>query len=821
LYRYLSHSNLISSRRRPIARGIRMLSDVRYALRLFVQQPLITATVILVLALGTGANTAIFSVVNAVLLQPLPLHDADRLVMVWGHQRREGDGSGPVSAPAFAVWKARNSVFEGIAASSDAVFNLTGAGDPVSITGYRFDADFFGVLGIQPMLGRTFLPEEATPGRPRVAVLGHRVWQRIFNGDATVVGRSITMNDEPYIVIGVMPPGFQHPRQAELWTPLVLSARTQSNWDSKPLRVAARLKQGVTIDQAQTEMSRIAAEIAQAQPASNAGEDVRLSSFRQEQSGDIRPALLMLMGAAGFILLITCANLANLLLARVSARSNEMAIRSALGAPRLRLVRQLIIESAVLTLAGAALGLALTVAFADALVAMFPNNIANVSIPPIEELPIDARVLAFTMTIAIATACVFGLLPARQALRSPLNQRSTTQQSTGFRRALLVSEIALTIVLLVGAGLMLRSFVHVAQSDLGIEPARVVGVQVMLPFGRYGTSASQLSFANSVVERLQQLPGVDAAAATNFLPLSGFWDNVSVHPEGQPRPRPGEEVTADNRVATPDYFRTMGIRVIRGRTFTDQDTGDRPRIAIVNESLARRFWPATDPIGRRMNLASDGEPQWVEVVGVVSDIKAFGQEEATHLDLYRPLAQVPFPLIAFTVRSAMEPSVMFAPIRQQIWSVDPQLPTFREDTMEQLAAESTALRRISLQLLGAFALLALVLAAVGTYGVLSYSVAQRLPELGVRMALGASRGTIMSLVLGELGKTTLAGVIIGLVASFVVARLASSLLVGVTSTDPVVYALTCGLLVVVAFVAGYLPARRASRLDPTAVLRCQ
>lgn len=798
-----------------------MLSDVRYALRLFVQQPLVTATVIVVLALGTGANTAIFSVVNAVLLQALPMPDADELVMLRGYQKSESGGIRPVSAPVFDLWKARNTVFERIAASSDAAFNLTGVGDPVSLIGYRFDADFFGVLGTEPMLGRTFLPQETTSGQHRVAVLSHRLWQRRFNSDVNVIGRSITMNDEPYIVIGVMPPGFRHPQRAEIWTPLVLSARTQSNWNVRPLRVAARLKPGVTIEQAQTEMSRIAAEIAQTQPASNTGEGVSLSSFREAQSGDIRPALLMLMGAAGFILLITCANLANLLLARVSARSTEMAIRSALGAPRLRLIRQLMLESAVLTLAGAALGLALTVAFADALVAMFPNNIANLSIPRIEELPVDARVLAFTMTMAIVTACVFGLLPARQALRSPLNQRTTTAQSTAFRRALLVSEIALTVVLLVGAGLMLRSFVHVAQSDLGIEPTRVVGVQVMLPISRYGTSASQLTFATSVVERLQRLPGVEVAGATNFLPLSGFWDNVSVFPEGQPPPRPGEEVTADNRIATPDYFRTMGIRVSRGRTFTDRDTGDRPPIAIVSESLARRFWPAADPIGRRINLASDAEPQWVEVVGVVSDIKAFGQEEETHLDLYRPLAQVPFPLIAFTVRAATDPSAMFAPIRRQIWSVDPQLPTFREDTMEQLAAESTALRRISLQLLGAFAVLALVLAAVGTYGVLSYSVAQRLPELGVRMALGAGRGTIMALVLGELGRTTFAGVVIGLVASVAVARLASSLLVGVTSTDPAVYAITCGLLVVVAFVAGYLPARRASRLDPTAVLRCQ
>jgi putative ABC transport system permease protein len=796
-----------------------MLSDFRYALRLFTQQPLVTATVVLVLALGTGANTAIFSVVNAVLLQPMAMRDADQLVMVVAYQTRQSGGMSPVSAPAFAAWKARNTVFESMAASSDAVYNLTGVGDPLSVIGYRFDGDFFSVLGTQPMLGRTFVPEEMTAGNHRVAVLSHRLWQRRFNADPNVVGRNITMNDEPFTVIGVMPPAFNHPQRAEIWTPLVLTARVQSNWNVRALRVAARLKPGVTIDQAQTEMSRIAAEIAQAQPASNTGEDARVRSFRDQRSGDIRPALLMLMGAAGFILLITCANLANLLLARISSRSTEMAVRSALGAPRARLVRQLIIESAVLTTAGAALGLLLTFVFADFLVAMFPNNIANLSIPRVEALPIDGRVLVFTLTMAVLTAFVFGLLPARQALRSSLNERAATQHATHFRRALLVSEIALTVVLLVGAGLMLRSFVHVVQSNLGIEPTRVVAAQVMLPGRRYGTEATRLAFTNAVVERLQRLPGVEAAGATNFLPLSGFWGTITVQPEGALPPEPGKETEADNRLATPDYFRTMGIRVLRGRAFTERDRADRPAVAAINEALARRFWPNDDAVGRRINLGSAAEPQWVEVVGVVEDIKAFGQEEPTHLDLYRPLAQVPFPLIAFTVRTATDPSAMFGPIRQQIWSVDPQLPTFREDTMEQLAAESTALRRISLQLLAAFALLALVLAGVGTYGVLSYSVAQRLPELGVRMALGAGRATIMSLVLGELGRTTLAGIVIGLAAAVAVGRLASSLLVGVTSTDPAIYAITCGLLVFVAFVAGYLPARRAARLDPTAVLR--
>src|SRR6266511_4154513 len=796
-----------------------MGGDLRHAFRLFRQQPVVTFVVVAVLALGTGANTAIFSVVNAVLLQPLPFRDADRLVMIWGFHRADADGIRPVSVPNFREWKRRNTVFEQIAASSDAVYSLTGSGDPVSIVGYRFDADFFGVLGSKPILGRTFRPEEAAAGANRVVVLSHRLWQRTFAGDPGVLGRSITLNGEPYTVIGIMPPGFRHPQRAELWTPLVINPRLESNWDTRPLRVAARLKPGVTIEQAQAEMSRLAEDVARLHPESNAAETVRVSSFRHEAAGDIRPALLMLMGAAGFVLLITCANLANLLLARASARSTEMAVRSALGASRARLARQLMTESAVLAIAGSAAGIVLTIWLAGFLVTMFPNNIANLSIPRIEALPIDARVLAFTIALSVAITATFGLVPAFQASRSRLNERAPAQPARLFRRALLVAEVALTLVLLAGAGLMLRSFLHVVQSDLGIEPRNVLALQVILPSNKYPDTDHQLAFVNAVVERMRRLPGVEAAGATNFLPLSGFWGTTTVHPEGMPPPKPGDETSADYRVATPDYFRAIGIRVMQGRSFTDRDTANMPKVAMVNRSLADRFWPAGDAVGRRVNVGSVSEPEWLEVVGVTADVKSFRQADATHLDIYRPFAQAPFGLIAFTVRSATPSTSMFPALRQQIWAEDPQLPPFREDTMEQLAAESTTLRRVSLQLLGAFAVLAVLLAAVGTYGVMNYSVSQRLPEIGVRMALGAERKTILSLVLGEVGRTAIFGIVIGLVAALWVTRLASSLLVGVTATDPAVYTITCLLLLLVAFTAGYLPARRASRVDPMAVLR--
>lgn len=796
-----------------------MLGDLRRAFRLLRQQPFITAIVVAILALGTGANTAVFSVVNAVLLQPLPFRDAHRLVMVWGASGADPGGIRPVSVPSFREWKRRNTAFEQIAASSDAIYSLTGAGDPVSIVGYRFDADFFGVLGTSPILGRTFRPEEVTAGAHRVVVLSHRLWQRRFAADPAVLGRAITLNDEPYTVIGVMPAGFHHPRSAELWTPLVISPRLDANWDARPLRVAARLRPGVTIERAQAEMSRLAEDIARAHPAPNAKEAVRLASFREQAAGDVRPALLLLMAAAGFILLIACTNLANLLLARASARSVEMAVRSALGASRARLARQLMVESGVLALAGAAAGVVLTVWLADFLVAMFPNNIANLNIPTIEALSIDARVLAFTLALSAATTLGFSLIATVHATRTRLNERATVQPAPRLRRALLVAEVALTLVLLAGAGLMLRSFVHVVDSDLGIEPRNVLAVQVILPSNRYPDADRRLAFADAVVERMRRLPGVEAAGATNYLPLSGFWDTIAVLREGAPPPTPGNETTADYRVATPDYFRAMGIRLISGRSFIDRDTADMPQVAIVNQSLAKLFWPEGDALGRRINAGSAADPLWLEVVGVMADVKSFGQEEATHLDLYRPFAQAPSGLIAFTVRTSTAAAAMFPLLRQQIWTEDPELPTFRENTMEQLAAESIGLRRVSLQLLGGFALLALLLAAVGTYGVMNFSVTQRLPEIGVRMALGAERRIILSLVLGEVGRTALIGLVAGLAAALWLTRLASSLLVGVTATDPVVYGLTCALLLAVALAAGYLPARRASRVDPMVVLR--
>ena len=565
-------------------------------------------------------------------------------------------------------------------------------------------------------------------------------------------------------------------------------------------------------------MTRIGKELAQRHPESNAAETVQVMSFRENLTGDIRPALLMLMGAASFILLITCTNLANLLLARASVRSTEMAVRSALGASRGLLIRQLMTESIVLAVAGSAMGFALTIVLSNTLVRMFPNNIANLSIPQVERLSIDLRVLAFTVLVAVVTAIAFGLVPAFHALRTSLNQRTPIQPSSRFRRGLLVAEIALTLVLLAGAGLMLRSFIHVLASDLGFEPTNRLAVQVVLPASRYDQPAKFSAFTDAVVERLKSLPGVQSVGATNFLPLSGFWGTADVYAEGQPLPKAGDELSVDNRVATPDYFATMGIRLVRGRAFTERDSVLAPRVVIVSQGLAQRLWPNADPIGRRIAL-DPTKPDWLEVVGVSNDVKAFGQEEETHLDIFRPFAQAPFPLIAFVVKAASSPTTLVASVRDQIWAVDRDLPTFRENTMPQLTAESTALRRISLQLLGAFALLALLLAVIGTYGVMMYAVSQRFQEIGIRLALGAERATIMRLIIGEVGGIAVTGIVLGLGAAWGVSQLASSLIVGVSASDPAVYVTATAVLMVATLFAGYFPAWRAGRIVPMAALR--
>jgi putative ABC transport system permease protein len=797
---------------------------------MLLKQPAFAAVAIATLALGIGANTAIFSVVDRVLLHKPFYKDPNRLVMIWGTNPQHEQEIDLVSPADFEDWRKLNTVFEDLAASRDAGYSLTGMGEPESITGYRLAGNFFRVMGVNPAIGRTFTEDDDSAGSERVVVLSHKLWQRRFGSDASVVGRSITLSGNPYTVIGVMPAGFAHPPTTEIWAPLKMSAvppQVLANRQRRFLRVMARLKPGVTFEQAQAEMNEITQRLQQENPQTNAGEGVKLESIQEAYAGDARTPLLVLLAAVGFVLLIACANIANLFLARAASRQREIAIRLALGAGRGRLIRQFLTESILLSLIGGACGLVLTLWSTGFLVSLFPKNIANLNLPQVEEIPINGRVMGFTIIAALATGIIFGIVPALQSARVDLNN---TLKETGssvaaglrggrFRGGLVVAEMAFALVLLIGAGLMIKSFWRLQHADLGLNAQNVMTMEVQLPDYKYDKPQKRDVFVQSVMSRVESLPGVQSAGAINFLPLTGFWGTSTFTIEGQPIPAPGQEPEADNRVVTQNYFRTMGMRLLKGREFTDRDNADAAHVAILNESASRRFFPNEDPIGKRINVGDASNPNWTEIVGVVNDVKAFGLEEKTHADLYRPFGQASFPLIAFAVRTAGDPTSMTTAIRDAIWAVDKDQPVFKVVSMEQLAAESVTLRRVSMLLVVAFAALALVLASVGVYGVISYSVSQRTHEIGVRMALGAQARDVLTMLVKEGMILALIGVGLGLAAGFALTRFMASLLYGVGTMDPETFVLVPILLVGVAIVACFIPARRATKVDPMIALR--
>jgi putative ABC transport system permease protein len=815
----------IESLRRKFMRTL--WQDLRYSARMLLKKPGFTAIAVITLALGIGANTAIFSVVNRVLLFRLQYKDAGRLVMAWGSNPQQGLDIDTVSPADLADWRAQNTVFEDLAATTDAQYNLTGMGEPELLIGYSLAANFFQVAGVQPALGHVFTPEEDRAGAPGVVILSHRLWQWRFGSDPKAIGRSVTLNGNPYTIIGVMPAGFQFPQRSELWTPLKLnslSANQANNRNFRYLRVMARLKPGGTLEQAQMEMSRIAQRLAEQHPDTNAGEGVKIVSLQEQYAGDIKPTLLALLGAVGFTLLIACVNVANLLLAQAAARQREIAVRTALGAWRGRIVRQLLTESVLLALIGGALGLLLTVWSANLLVALFPNEVANLNIPVVEEIPIDGRVLGFSLLISLLTGVIFGLAPAWQASKPDLSQslkESGANTTAGVSRRrmrglLVVSEMALAVLLLVGAGLMIKSFWRLLQGDLGLNPKNVLTMEVLLSPQKYSDGRQRRTFLQGVMQRIENLPGVEQAGATNFLPLTGFWGKVSFSIEGRPAPRPNEESSADNRVVTERYFRTMGIRLLRGREFDERDREGAAPVVIVNETMARRYWPNEDPVGARINLGQGNKP---EIIGVVNDVKSFGLEEQTHPDIYRPFAQAQFRMIAFAVRTSGDPLGLVAAVKNAIYAVDKDQPVFKVITMEKLAAESITLRRVSMLLIGGLSALGLILAAIGVYGVMSYTISQQRREIGLRMALGAQANDVLKLVISQGMKPALVGMIIGLLASFALMRLIKNLLFGVSATDPATFVVISILLGGVALMACWVPARRATKVDPLVALR--
>jgi predicted permease len=807
-----------------------MWQDLRHGVRTLLKKPGFTVVAVLTLALGIGANTAIFSVINVVLLKPLPYKDPDRLVMVWENNPQRDFDMFPVSPANYADWRDQNTVFEDIGTSTSAMYTMTGRGEPESLLAYRFSENFFRVMGVEPVLGRTFTPEEDQAGNNRVAILSHSLWQRLFGGDTAALGQALTLDGQSYTVIGVMPPSFDHPtRDTQLWTPLALPANLLGQRRASILRLVARLKPDATIEQAQSELGAIAGRLAEQYPQTNAGWGVKIISLSDMRVGDIRGALLMLLGAVGFVLLIACANVANLQLARAAARQKELVIRSALGASRGRLVRQFLTESLLLSVVGGALGLLLAFWGVNGLVAIFPRNIANLNIPIVEEIPINAEVLGFTVAVSLLTGLIFGLAPALQASNPDLNEtlkdggRGSTKGLRG-RRArslLVVSEIALSLVLLVGAGLLMKSFLRLQGSGLGFDTGNILSLRVRLANYKYPEVAQRRSFFEQLDQRLKSLPQVESAGAVMYIPLSGWQASTTFNIDGRAPAAQGEEPAADYQIATPDYFKTMGIPLIRGRYFSEQDTENHPPVVIIDEAMADRYWPGEDPVGRNLVFSQQNGPVKIQVVGVVGHVKHLGLEEESNPTLYLPLSQTPTSLMCFAIRTKGDMESLTAAVRNEVYAMDKDQPMTHVMSMEKLASESLAPRRVSMLLTVCFAAVALILAALGIYGVISYSVSQRTQEIGVRMALGARGRDVLKMVIGQGMKMAFVGVAVGLVGAFALTRLIQSLLFGVSATDPLTFAMISLLLTAVALLACWVPARRAARVDPIVTLRSE
>ena len=802
------------------------LRDLGFSLRMFIKSPGFSLTAILMLAFGIGLTTAIFSVVNVVLLRPLPYQDADRLVTVWGYDRSKGFDTDLVSYPDFTDWKNQNHVFESMAGSTDAMYTMTGAGEPAAIISYQFSPEYFDVLGVAAELGRTFLPDEIEPGKNHVVVLSHHLWKERFGGDRSIAGRSVTLDGAPYTVVGVMPPSFQYPSSTELWTPLSISPEYANDRGVRFLRVMARRKQGIALEQARTEMNTIAARLKNEYPNTNKDQDVNLIDLRTLTTGDIRPALLILLSAVGLVLLVACANVANLLLSRGVTRRKEMAIRAALGGSRLRMLRQLLTENIVLGLTGGALGVALAYRGAQALVGMFPTTISNLSIPQIEHIPIDGWVLSFALLASLITAVVFGLLPALEASRTSPNEflkeggRSETGGSQGrrLRSALVVSEIALSLILLAAAGLMIKSFRYLVSGDLGFRPDHMLSLRMLLPGYKYKTDSQRLAFGNEVVARLGALPGVESVGTVTFLPLSGWWGMRQVSNARAEAPT-AESPNAVWSSVTPDYFRAMEIPLLEGRYFTPQDDAGNAPVAILSAKLARQLWPKEDAIGKFVNVQGLNGPR--QVAGVVGEIRNFGLAGDQRPEIYVAFAQVPSSLICVAIRTAREPASLAAAAQHAVWSVDKEQAISFVESMEQLASESIAPQHASVILIAIFAGMALLLAAIGIYGVISYAAHQRTQEIGIRIALGAEPRAVLGLVMGEGVRLIVLGLGIGLMGALTLTRFLSSILYGVRPGDPMTFVAVALVLAAVALLASFVPARRATRVDPMVALRHQ
>jgi len=809
-----------------------LINDFRYAFRSLLKHPGFTAIAVITLALGIGANTAMFSVINAVLLRPLPYQQPERLVTIWEESPQRDMYQIPVSFANLTEWREQTQTFDQISAYTFTNLNLTGAGEPARLSTIRASANLFPLIGAAPMLGRQFLSEEDKDGGNRVVILGHAVWQNRFGSEQGIIGKSITLNNQSHTIVGVMPPSFQFPvgfgyqgkvvnESIDVYVPLAPAA-DETRRGNYSFFALGRLKPGATIAQARADMTAIEGRLEQQYPDSNTGIGVSLIPTAEQTVKEIRPALLVLLGAVAFLLLIACANIANLLLARAASRQKEIGIRIALGATRTGVVRLLLIETLILSLAGGCLGLLIAFWGTEALLALTPDNI-----PRLNEIGIDARVFGFTLAVSVATGLLFGLIPAIQASKPDPNgalkdgSRGLLGSVAGkrTRSALVTVEVALALVLLIGAGLMIKSFLKLQQMNLGFNPENVLTTDVTLSENTYAEAHQQVAFFQRALERIQSLPGVKSAAATTGLPLTVSLNGSDFRIEGRPEPESGQERIVNTRIVSPGYFPTLDIPLIKGRDFSDRDKRDGPNAAIINNDLARVYFPNEDPLGKRITF-DDGQ-NWISIVGVIGDVKQLGLDSSAQPEVYLPYLQAPSLSMSLVVRAANDPLSLAAAVKNQIQTIDKDLPIDDAQTLQQLLAESVSGRRFNMLLLTVFAVVSLLVAIVGIYGVMSSAVTQRTQEIGIRMALGARAADVLTMVVRNGMSLALIGVAIGLAGSFALTRLLATLLFQVTPTDAVTFTGVSICLIVAALMACYIPARRATKVDPLVALRSE
>jgi putative ABC transport system permease protein len=805
-----------------------LLQDLRFALRQMRSRAGFSAVIVLTMALGIGANAAIFSVLDAVLLKPLPYDHPEQLIKVW--TRFTGIGSPNdqnwVSVPEFRDLQQLNHSFTDMAALFGGSFNLGVKGSPQRVVGTSVSPSLFGMLGVHPLLGRNFLPEEGQPGREEEVILSYGLWRRVFNSNPGVLGTSIDIDGVPYSIVGVMPEGFAYPDDSEIWGPLAFGPDdlSESRRGNHGLEVLGRIKPGLTLPQVQSDMDRVARTMIEehkSYPYTKFNFGIILHPLLEETVGDVKPSLIVLMAAVGLVLLIACANIANLLLVRSSERQREMGIRMALGANGWRLARQLLTESTLLALTGGCLGLVITPWVLRGLVAL-----ASKSLPRTVHTTVDTKALLLTLGLSLATGILFGLAPAiRAARKDNVESMKSAHSSEGaapkrLRNVLVIGETVLCLILVVGAGLLLRSFAEILKVDPGFRPNGVLTLRVALPDAQYSKPEQVRGFYARLIDQVQKLPGVESAGAVSLLPLGGQGSSGTTTIDTQSVPPENTTPEADQRIVTPDYFKAMGISLVRGRYFNDSDSGDTPPVAIIDESLAQTYWPNQDPIGKRLHQGgSQPNPHWATVVGVVRHVRNRTLEARSRVEVYWPDYQNPSSAMTLAIHTSRNPMDLAPTVQRVVSSIDPNLPVYRVRTMTEVMGESVARRRLALILLAVFAGLALLLASIGIYGVASYGVVQRRLEIGVRMALGARRSQVLRMVLVEGMRTIATGLAIGLVLALVLTRSMRGLLFAVQPADPLALAGAALLLLISAFLAILIPALRATKVNPMVALR--